>query len=308
MNSRIAVLLPCYNEEVTIKKVVKDFRKELPEADIYVFDNNSKDNTAKEALAAKAIVVKSPKQGKGFVIQHMFRCVEADYYVMADGDDTYPAKSVHRLLEAAKQNHTDMVVGTRLKKFETGSFRLFHQFGNHLVAKMISILFGTKINDVLSGYRVFSRDIVKTLPLTSGGFDIETEMTLQALSKDFTVEEIPVEYGERPEGSFSKLNTYRDGVLVLRAIAMIFKDYRPLVFYSLLSLFFAILALCFGSIPIMDYIREQYVSHIPLAILASGLSLFSVIFLTCGLILDTIVRFHHENFQMMRKKKYKKDF
>ncbi|MBE7440266.1 MAG: glycosyltransferase [Spirochaetales bacterium] len=296
----IAVLLPCYNEAVTIAGVVADFRKALPGARIYVFDNNSSDDTAERALKAGARVVPSRKQGKGHVVQHMFESVEADIYLMADGDATYPAASAMSLIELVESG-ADMAVGTRMSRFQSDSFRRFHVFGNHLVSGLISFMFGSPIKDVLSGYRAFSRDFVKSIPLLSAGFEIETELTLQALTKGFVVREIPIEYGERPAGSFSKLSTFSDGFLVLKSIFMIFKDYKPLVFFGLAGALLALASLGAGFWPIMDYIQEKYVYHVPLAILAAGLAILSVLCFAVGLILDTINKYHNETFSLLRK-------
>jgi len=298
----LAVLIPCYNEELTIGPLVDDFKKVMPEAQIYVFDNNSSDKTSEVAKAHGAITVFSPKQGKGHVVRHMFDDIDADVYLMVDGDNTYPASEALKLYnEFQNQKGIDMLVGTRLNKFEDDSFRLFHQFGNKLVAFLISTLFGSRLTDVLSGARVFSREFVKTIPLRSKGFEIETEMTLQAASKGFVLKESPIEYGVRPEGSYSKLNTYSDGILILRAIFMIFKDYRPMIFYTFISLIFMALSLAAGYRPIMDYVESQFVSHVPLAILAAGLGILSVIFLSIGLILDTVSKYHLENFTLWKK-------
>ncbi|MFH1755401.1 MAG: glycosyltransferase family 2 protein, partial [Candidatus Latescibacterota bacterium] len=233
---KVAVLLPCYNEEVTIGKVVGDFRNALPFASVYVFDNNSSDQTAGNAAKAGAIVVYSPRRGKGNVVKHMFREVDADIYVMADGDDTYPADMAGTLIEALEESGVDMVVGTRLAHHDKKAFRAFHGFGNTLISKLISLLFSSSLTDVLSGYRVFSRHFARTLYLTAGGFEVETEMTLQALVKNCFIKEIPVRYSSRPEGSESKLNTFSDGLMICKGMFLIFKDYRPFVFFSALSI------------------------------------------------------------------------
>lgn len=299
-STEIAVLLPCFNEAVTIARVVADFKQALPRATIYVFDNNSTDDTAEQARKSGARVVSSPRQGKGYVVQHMFESVEADIYLMADGDATYPAGAAMDLINLVRAG-ADMAVGTRMSRFQSESFRRFHVFGNHLVSGLISLMFGSPIKDVLSGYRAFSRDFVKSIPLLSAGFEIETELTLQALTKGFAVREIPIEYGERPAGSFSKLSTFSDGFLVLKSIFMIFKDYKPFVFFGLASAVLAFASLVAGLWPIMDYIREKYVYHVPLAILAAGLAVLSVLCFAVGLILDTINKYHNETFTLLRK-------
>lgn len=297
----VAVLIPCYNEEVTIGKVVDDFRAVLPGAAIYVFDNNSKDRTSEIARAHGATVVFSPRQGKGHVVQHMFDQIDAGYYLMVDGDDTYPATAAPELLETLRRHDADMVVGSRLTNFKSGSFRRFHSFGNHLVARLISFFFRMNVTDVLSGYRIFSRDFVKTVPLMSEGFDIETEFTLQAAAKSFKVVETPISYGVRPEGSHSKLSTFKDGILILKVILRIFKDYKPQVFFGAIALFLALLSLAAGIVPIMDYVRDQFVHHVPLAVLATGLGILSVLSMAVGLILDTVNRYHNESFRLWRK-------
>lgn len=297
---KIAVLIPCKDEEVTIGKVVKDFKKQLPNADIYVFDNNSTDFTSKVASDAGAIVVKSSKQGKGNVIKHMFATINADVYVMADGDDTYPAEEVNKLIDHYDQSDADMIVGTRLISYDKKAFRRMHKFGNRLISKLISKLFSTKINDVLSGYRVFSQTLVKNLYLRSNGFEIETEITLQTIIKNFNLIEIPVPYKERPSGSVSKLNTYKDGMLILKTIAMIFRDYKPLTFFSILGVITLVLTILSGVPPILDYIRFQYVYHVPLAVLSASLSVLTVLLFGIGLILNTVTRFHSETSHIMK--------
>lgn len=296
---KIAVLLPCYNEEVTIGKVVTDFRRVLPAADIYVFDNNSTDNTAGIAREAGAIVHRSPKQGKGNVVQHMFRLVEAEIYVLADGDDTYPADMAGKLIRVLEESDTDMVVGTRLKNYEHGSFRILHEFGNKLISKLISMLFASSVTDVLSGYRVFNEHFVHTLYLKSGGFEIETEITLQAIVKNCVIKEIPVQYTTRPPGSISKLNTLSDGLHILKCVFLIFKDYKPLVFFLCISALCFVLGLVAGWYPIADYLTTRYVSHVPLALLAAALEILAVLFLGIGLILNAITRFHMESQELV---------
>ena len=297
----IAILVPCYNEETTVRKVVEDFSKVLPSAQIYVFDNNSTDRTAEFARSAGAHVVSSPQQGKGFVIRHMFQVVEADIYIMVDGDDTYPADQLTNLLTQFYSAHADMLVGVRLEGRVDNAFRLFHSFGNKLVAFIISKLWRTKVTDVLSGYRIFSRDFVKNIPLQSEGFEVETELTLQALTKQFRVVETPISYGCRPENSFSKLNTYSDGYLILKSIFTIFKDYKPLIFFSLLSFVLLVLTIGFGIVPINDYLQHQWVYHVPRAILAASLGILAMLSFFVGLILDTLCKYQFETFQIARR-------
>ena len=295
------MIVPCYNEEVTVAKVVGDFNRALPGAQVLVYDNNSTDKTAMVAREAGAAVRHAPRQGKGNVVKQMFDEVEAEIYVMVDGDDTYPASSAADLIAELKKTGADMLVGVRMVSFEEGSFRRFHQLGNRLVARLISRLFSSKVTDVLSGYRAFSRAFVKTVPLMSQGFEIETEMTLQALAKRFVIRELPIAYGRRPAGSHSKLDTYSDGFLVLKSIVMIFKDYKPLLFFSSLSGFLLLLTLAAGLAPILDYVRIRYVVHVPLAILATGTGILSALSLTIGLTLHTISRYHNETFELLRK-------
>jgi glycosyltransferase involved in cell wall biosynthesis len=297
----MVVVVPCYNEEVTVAKVVADFTQALPGAQIFVYDNNSSDETALRASQAGAIVRHAPRQGKGNVVRQMFDEVDARIYVMVDGDDTYPAEAAPELIAELQKTGADMVVGVRMLSFAAGSFRRFHQLGNRLVASLISRLFSAKVTDVLSGYRVCSRAFVKTVPLMSEGFEIETEMTLQALAKRFVIRELPIAYGRRPEGSRSKLDTWSDGFLVLKSIAMIFKDYKPLLFFSCLSGFLLVVTLLAGLAPILDYVRARYVFHLPLAILATGTGILSALSLTIGLILHTISRYHNENFELLRR-------
>ena len=297
--AKIAVLLPCYNEEVTIGKVVTDFRTALPSAEVYVFDNNSTDNTAAAAAEAGAVVCRSSKQGKGNVVQHMFRTVEADIYVLADGDDTYPAGMAGELIHTLEESDADMVVGTRLQQHERGAFRILHEFGNKLISKLISTLFRSKVTDVLSGYRVFREHLVRTLYLKSGGFEIETEITLQAIVKDYVIKEVPIRYANRPPGSISKLNTLTDGLHVMKCLFLIFKDYRPLLFFSWVSFLCFILGLAAGWYPIADYLKTRYVSHVPLALLAAALEILAVLFLGIGLILNAITRYHLENHELV---------
>lgn len=296
----MAVILPCYNEEITIAKVVREFKEALPSSEVYVFDNNSTDKTAEHATQAGAIVVKSPRQGKGNVVRHMFDEVKADIYIMCDGDDTYPVNAVHDLIRLLDSGRADMVVGLR-GSYSKASFRRFHTFGNRLVAVLISKLFNTKLKDILSGYRIFSRDFVESVSLTSTGFEIETELTLQTLSRGLSIKELPINYGERPEGSSSKLNTFSDGYRILKSILILFKDYKPLIFFSGLSLLLLGGTILAGILPVMDYVRHQYVYHVPLAVLAAGLGSLSAITLSVGLILDTICKYHKETAESFRR-------
>jgi glycosyltransferase involved in cell wall biosynthesis len=299
MKESIAVLIPCYNEELTVRKVIEDFRRELPDAGIYVYDNNSTDGTVKCACTCGAKVRHENKQGKGNVVRTMFREVFADIYVMVDGDATYPAGRVHDLIEPVRSGKADMTVGTRMDQYENKSFRLFHKFGNELIRRTINLLFGTRLRDILSGYRCFNSRFVKSIPILSKGFEVETELTLQALDKRFTIVEIPVEYYKRPEGSFSKLNTYLDGVLVTKTILWIFKDYRPLKFFSLVGGIFFLLGIGFGTVPIVEFLRTTKVTHQGTAVLATGLVLVSLLSFVSGFVLDTINRRYREQYQLL---------
>jgi len=299
----VAVLIPCFNEELTVAKVVGDFRAALPEAAIYVFDNASTDRTVELARAAGAIVVPSPRRGKGNVVRHMFETVEAEWYVMVDGDATYPADAARPLLDAAERERADMFVGRRVTPESElhKAYRPLHQFGNRLVCGLIRKSFGSPIEDVFSGYRVFTREFVKTVPLHAVGFQIEVEMTLQALSKGYRVAEIDVAYGARPEGSTSKLDTYRDGLLVLTAFVSICKDYKPLLFFGSLALLFALASLVAGMAPVMDYLLYKWVFHVPLAVLATGLALLAALTFSIAVILETQLRYHNELHQLIRR-------
>ena len=297
---KIAVLIPCYNEELTIEKVIKDFRKELPDADIYVYDNNSKDRTAEIAKENGAIVVHEYKQGKGNVVRSMFRDIEADIYVMADGDDTYPAEEVHKLIEPIVNGEADMAIGDRLTNgtYQKENKRHFHEFGNNLVKKAINVAFKTDLKDIMTGYRVFNKLFVKTMPVLSPKFEIETEMSLHALDKKFIIKEIPIVYRDRPQGSVSKLNTFSDGIKVLKTIVKMFKDFKPRQFFWIISLLFVIVGLIIGIPVIVEYAKTRYVTKVPSAILATGIMTFAVIIAQCGVILDTVVKQHKENYEL----------
>lgn len=297
---KIAVLIPCYNEELTIEKVIKDFRKELPEADIYVYDNNSKDKTAEIAKKNGAIVVHEYRQGKGNVVRSMFRDIEADVYVMADGDDTYPAEEVHKLIQPIINCEADMVIGDRLTNgtYQKENKRHFHEFGNNLVKKAINVAFKTDLRDIMTGYRAFNKLFVKTMPVLSPKFEIETEMSLHALDKKFIIKEIPIVYRDRPEGSVSKLNTVSDGIKVLKTIVKMFKDFKPRQFFWIISLIFVIIGLIIGVPVIIEYVKTSYVTKVPSAILATGIMIFAIIIAQCGVILDTVVKQHKENYEL----------
>ncbi len=296
---KTAVLIPCYNEELSIEKVVKDFKKELPEAEIYVYDNNSKDKTVEIAEKAGAIVRHEYNQGKGNVVRRMFREVEADIYVMVDGDDTYPAEEVHKLIEPVAKGQADMVIGDRLSNgtYKKENKRMFHDFGNGLVKRAINKLFRSDLRDIMTGYRVFNKIFVKNMPVLSPGFEIETEMSLYALDKRFLIKEIPITYRDRKSGSFSKLNTVSDGIKVVKKIISMYKDYKPRKFFFLIALIFIILGLIVGIPVIVEYFKIRYIHKLPSAVLATGLVTLGIIIAQCGVILDTIVKQHRESFE-----------
>lgn len=297
---KIAVLIPCYNEELTIEKVVKDFKRELPEADIYVYDNNSKDKTAEIAKEAGAIVRKEYRQGKGNVVRTMFREIDADIYVMVDGDDTYPAEFVHQLIEPVKNDEVDMAIGDRLSNgtYQQEIKKNFHEFGNNLVRGSINVLFNNKLKDIMTGYRVFNKMFVKNMPVMSPKFELETEMTLFALDKKFRIKEIPIVFRERPEGSESKIDTFSDGLKVLKTIIKMFKDHKPLKFFTIIFGILLAMGLVVGVPVIVEFCKTGYITKTPSAILATGLITLSVISEQCGIILHTIVKQHKENYEL----------
>lgn len=296
---KTAVLIPCYNEGLTIRKVVSDFKKVLPEADIYVYDNNSTDNTVDEALAAGAIVRTETEQGKGVVVLSMFRDVEADYYLLVDGDDTYPAEAANELMECMQRYHADMVVGDRLsnKTYLAENKRPFHNFGNDLVRKLINRFFHSELHDILSGYRLFSRKFVKNYSSLITGFELETDLVIYSLNYGFRIKEVEIDYRDRPEGSVSKLNTFKDGYRVLKLFFDLYRLYKPLSFFGLISAVFFFLGLVLGMFPIIDYIEYQYVYRVPTAIAAVAMTIISILLFTCGLILDNISKFDKKNFK-----------
>lgn len=286
---KIAVLLPCYNEEQTIGQTVAAYRKLLPNADIYVFDNNSSDRTSAVAQEAGAIVKREYRQGKGFVIRSMFREVDADVYLMADGDNTYEARDVVALAKDILDLRADMVIGDRLSGtyFEENK-RPFHASGNRLVRWLINKIFDSDIIDVMTGARAFSRRFVKTYPSLVGGFEIETEMTIHALDKNFLVTHHPVLYRDRPEGSHSKLKTIPDGLRVLKTVFALFKDFRPLLFFGLASAVMFVLALFLFARPLAEYLATGFVTYIPTLILSIAFMIMSLLSGVCGVIVDSI--------------------
>ena len=297
---KIAVLIPCYNESKTIEKVVKDYKKALPNADIYVYDNNSSDGTDKLAKKAGAIVKYEYRQGKGNVIRSMFRDIDADCYLMIDGDDTYPKENAKEMCDLILEGKADMVIGDRLSStYFTENKRPFHNFGNKLVRGLINTLFKSNVRDIMTGYRAFSYDFVKTFPVLSKGFEIETEMTIHALDKNFLLKEVPVEYRDRPEGSVSKLNTYSDGFRVLKTIARLFKEYKPTIFFSLISLVFLIISLIFGIPVFIEYFDTGLVPRIPTLIFAGFMLIIAILLFVCGIILEVVVKKHRQLFELL---------
>jgi len=302
MNSKIAALIPCYNEELTIDRVITDLRNAMPEATIYVFDNNSTDRTAEIAKSSGAFIIKEKRQGKGFVVQSMFNKVDADVYVMIDGDDTYDVSLVNTMIAMIQNDKADMVVGNRLKTYKSKSFRPLHIFGNKLVRFLINKLFRSNLKDIMSGFRVMSRSFVKNINIVSSGFEVESEMSIKALKYGFVSEEIDVRYKERPEGSYSKLNTFKDGILVLKTIFIIFKEYKPLLFFSVVSGTMLIISLLSGYVVVDEFLKTRYITHVPLSIFAVGTMIFSIILFVTGIILDSVNRRFDELYNFIRNK------
>ena len=297
--NKIAVLIPCYNESKTIEKVVKDFKRELPNADIYVYDNNSKDNTAEIAKKAGAIVKHEYMQGKGNVIRRMFREIDADCYLMADGDDTYPAEHAKEMCDLILEGKAEMVVGDRLSStYFTENKRMFHNFGNVLVRFLVNRTFKSNVRDIMTGYRAFSKTFVKSFPVISGGFEIETEMTIHALDKRMKLENVLIDYRDRPAGSVSKLNTVSDGVKVLKTIATLFKQYRPFTFFTILSILCLLVGVAFFIPPLLGYLDAGLVEKFPSLIAASFFGIISIQLFVGGLVLESIARKDRQNFEL----------
>ncbi len=296
----VAILVPCYNEAITVEKVVTDFRRVMPDATVYVYDNNSTDNTAELAERAGAVVVREPRQGKGHVVRQMLRDIDADYYVMVDGDDTYPAEAAPALVAPLVAGEADMVVGDRLSNGTYGeeNDRAFHGFGNDLVRWLIKHIYGFEYSDVMTGYRSFNRVFAKTLPVTSSGFEIETELSIHAVDKAWRVAEVPIDYRDRPEGSESKLSTFSDGMKVLKMIMSLFKDYRPMALFGWVALILVVLGFVIGLPVVADFARTGLVDRLPTALLAVGLVLSGLMSLVCGLILDTVVKGTRKQYEL----------
>ncbi len=289
----IAVLIPCYNEEVAIPRVVQDFRKALPTARVYVYDNASTDRTAEVAARAGAIVGHEPFPGKGNVMRRMFSDIDADVYVLVDGDDTYDASAAPQLVRALLDRQLDMVNGARVTQIKE-AYRFGHRFGNRLLTGLVQVIFGKQFNDMLSGYRIFSRRFVKSFPAISGGFEIETELTVHALELRMKTTEVPTRYKDRPEGSTSKLNTIRDGVRILKMIGLLIKEERPLMFFGGAFLLLMLLSIGLATPVVLEYMQTGLVRRFPTAVLSTGIMLVAFLSMACGLILDTVTHSRRE--------------
>lgn len=306
---KIAVLIPCYNEAKTIGKVVKDYKRALPNADIYVYDNNSTDGTDQIAKKAGAIVRYEYKQGKGNVIRSMFKDLNYDCYLMIDGDDTYPSENAFEMCNFILDGKADMVIGDRLSStYYQNNKRLFHNFGNKLVKFLINQLFRSHVEDMMTGYRAFSYEFVKSFPIISKGFEIEVEMTIHALDKKFLIKEIPVAYRDRVDGSKSKLNTYSDGFKVLKTIFKLFKEYKPMAFFGIMSFIFFLISVCFGTPVFVEYFETGLVLRFPTLIFSGFMLMISMLMLICGIILEVVVEKHRQLFELylihLRKEYY----
>ena len=299
---KTAVLIPCYNEETTIRKVVSDFKKTLPDAAIYVYDNNSTDNTLQEAEKSGAIVRKEPRQGKGNVIRQMLRDIDADCYLIVDGDDTYPAECALELCKFVEEGY-DMVIGDRLSStYFTENKRPFHNEGNRLVRFLVNKLFNSDIHDIMTGYRALSRTFAKNLPIISGGFEIETEMTIHALDNNFLIKEIVVDYRDRKENSKSKLNTFKDGFKVIKTILRLFRDYRPLSFFSFISFILLLLSVVLFIPVFIEYLNTGLVPRYPTLIVSGFIFITAILMFFCGLILEVMVRKHKQMYEILINK------
>lgn len=299
---KTAVLIPCYNEETTIRKVVSDFKNTLPHAAIYVYDNNSTDNTLQEAKKSGAIVRKEPRQGKGNVIRQMLRDIDADCYLIVDGDDTYPAECALELCKFVEEGY-DMVIGDRLSStYFTENKRPFHNEGNRLVRFLVNKLFNSDIHDIMTGYRALSRTFAKNLPIISRGFEIETEMTIHALDNNFLIKEIVVDYRDRKENSKSKLNTFKDGFKVIKTILRLFRDYRPLSFFSFISFILLLLSVVLFIPVFIEYLNTGLVPRYPTLIVSGFIFITAILMFFCGLILEVMVRKHKQIYEILINK------
>jgi len=301
--SKIAILIPCYNESSTIAKVVESYKKVLPEAEVFVYDNNSTDGTDEVARKAGATVRYEYRQGKGNVIRSMFRDIEADCYLMTDGDETYPAENAREMCNYILNKEADMVIGDRLSStYFQENKRPFHNFGNKLVRKMINKLFKNNVRDIMTGYRAFSRTFVKNFPVMSKGFEIETEMTIHALDKNFLLKEVQIAYQDRPEGSISKLNTYSDGYKVIRTILSLFRDYKPLAFFSACAALVLLVSLLLFIPILINYTQTGLVPRFPTLFVSGTLMIIAILLWSCGLILDVVVKKHKQLYELLMNK------
>ena len=299
----VAVVIPCHNEGAAIGKVVRDFRAALPDARIVVVDNASSDHTADAAKEAGAEVTYESRRGKGYALLRGFAMTrDAEYVIMVDGDDTYPAEDAARLLDAVRSGGADMAIGTRLRTFEEDAYPPLHNLGNRVFVLLVRVLFGAKTSDLFSGYRVFSRRFLDFSPLIAQGFEIETELSLQALTSNFVISEIPIHYRERATGTSSKLRTVRDGYRILLALLAFFRDYRPLTFFGVIALFFAGWGLTLGGIVVAEYLRTGQILRIPSAILCVGLLTLSAVSAIAGVVLSSISRRANEIMAMIARK------
>lgn len=303
MNHKIAVLIPCYNESKTIAKVVDDFKKQLPDADIYVYDNNSTDNTANVARQAGAIVRYEHRQGKGNVVRRMLADIEADCYLLVDGDDTYPSDNAKEMCDIVLNEHYDMVIGDRLSStYFQENKRPFHDCGNRFVRYAINQIFHSDIKDIMTGYRALSRNLVMSVPLLSEGFEIETELTINVLDNQLRIKQVPVEYRDRPIGSTSKLNTFKDGIKIIATIFRLFRDYKPLVFFSWISSFLILVSLLILLPVFIEYLQTGLVPRFPTLIVCGFIILFAMLLWMCGLILQVLLIRHRQLCQLLNKK------
>ena len=303
MNHKIAVLIPCYNESKTIAKVVGDFKKQLPEANIYVYDNNSTDNTADIARQAGAIVRYEQRQGKGNVIRRMLADIEADCYLLVDGDDTYPSDNAKEMCDIVLNEHYDMVIGDRLSStYFQENKRPFHDYGNRFVRYAINQIFHSDIKDIMTGYRALSRHLVMSVPLLSEGFEIETELTINVLDIQLRIKQIPVEYRDRPIGSTSKLSTFKDGIKIIATIFRLFRDYKPLVFFSWISSILILASLLILLPVFIEYLQTGLVPRFPTLIVCGFIILFAILLWMCGLILQVLLIRHRQLYQLLNKK------
>ena len=303
MNHKIAVLIPCYNESKTIAKVVGDFKKQLPEANIYVYDNNSTDNTADIARQAGAIVRYEQRQGKGNVVRRMLADIEADCYLLVDGDDTYPSDNAKEMCDIVLNEHYDMVIGDRLSStYFQENKRPFHDYGNRFVRYAINQIFHSDIKDIMTGYRALSRHLVMSVPLLSEGFEIETELTINVLDNQLRIKQIPIEYRDRPIGSTSKLSTFKDGIKIIATIFRLFRDYKPLVFFSWISSFLILASLLILLPVFIEYLQTGLVPRFPTLIVCGFIILFAILLWMCGLILQVLLIRHRQLCQLLNKK------